>query len=99
MSQFHVVILATLLNLAVGPWCGAQPLFTTVHDWTVDTPAGEFGYQQIRQDPGGWQTHYLVLGKSGRFQFDIAILFVFGLIVLILAGIFSVRRFVRKRGA
>jgi hypothetical protein len=99
MFRFRVVIVAAMLNLAVSLWCGAQPLFTTVHDWTVETPAGQFGYQQIRQEPGGWETHYLVLGNSGRFSFDVAIPFVCGLAVLMFAGVFAVRRIVRRRGA
>ena len=68
MYCFRITIVAALITLSLQ--FSAQPVFTTVRNWTVDAPVGQFGYQQIRQDPGGWHSHYLVFGESRRYRID-----------------------------
>ena len=75
----------------------AQPLFTTLHDWTFDTPVGPVGYQQIRQDPVGIRHHYLMLGPKGRVRITAATMAVAsGVLMIALGGVIAMA-FARQR--
>jgi hypothetical protein len=98
MRRIPVLVAATLIALLMAASSVAQPLFTTVHDWTLETPIGQFGYQQIRQDPGGIHVHYLV-ASDARYAVDVATLVLLGIAALLFSALLILRRVLRRRGA
>jgi hypothetical protein len=98
MRRISLQLAATLIALFAAASTFCQPLFTTVHDWTIETPIGQFGYQQIRQDPGGIHVHYLVASDS-RHAIDVATLVLLGIAAFLFPTLLMMRRLVRRRRA
>src|SRR6476646_9347790 len=44
----------------------AQPLFKSIHDWTIKTPLGQIGYKEWQMIPSEFHYRCIVLGPFGR---------------------------------
>lgn len=68
MNALRRAICVVLLSACVSAGALAQPLFTVVHDWTIDARIGLIGYREVRQEPGGYRHGYLFLGPAGSVR-------------------------------
>jgi hypothetical protein len=44
----------------------AQPIYTSIHDWTIKTPLGQIGYKEWQMIPSEFHYRCVVLGPFGR---------------------------------
>jgi hypothetical protein len=81
------------------PLCaGAQPLYSSIHDWTINTPVGQIGYKEWQMIPSEFRYRCVVLGPFGRIDVNSRTIALGGGIAALLLAVGAIV-FARRRDA
>jgi len=97
MIRWSRITLCLVLTGLLMPLCaGGQPLYSSIHDWTINTPLGQIGYKEWQMTPSEFRYRCVVLGPFGRIDVNSRTIALGGGIAALLLAVGAIA-FARRR--